>query len=94
MNITEVKELYEAAVSGSSEAREVFTEFGLRLKEILLPFIDSFKPDTLVIGGQISKSFMLFGDEITAACKQRGIIPHVSKDTSESTLKGVAMLFG
>jgi len=70
-----------------------FKEFGRRLRDVMIPFFNEFKPDTFVIGGQISKSFLFFGEEISKECKDRGINLYVSKDTSESTLKGVAKIF-
>ncbi|MBL4936210.1 ROK family protein [Clostridium sp. YIM B02515] len=92
--IKEVSQLYDLAMSDNYEAKEVFKEFGKRLREVMISFFNEFKPDTFVIGGQISKSFIFFGDDISKECKARRINLYVSKDTSESTLKGVAMLFG
>jgi glucokinase len=92
-SVMEVKQLSDVANSGSIAALEVFREFGRQLKEVLLPFIEAYQPDTLVIGGQIAKSFLLFGDEITVECGNRGITLSVSTNTSEAILKGVAGLF-
>lgn len=91
--IEDVKQLYDLASSGNLEANQVFMEFGRRLKEVMIPFFDKFNPDTFIIGGQISKSFIFFGEEISRECKNRKINLQVSKDTSASTLKGIAMLF-
>lgn len=92
-DVKEVSQLYELAISDNQEAKEVFKEFGRRLREVMIPFFHTFKPDTFVIGGQISKSFLFFGEEISKECKDRGINLYVSKDASESTLKGVAKIF-
>jgi glucokinase len=91
--IKEVSRLYDLAVSGNCEAKEVFKEFGRRLREVMIHFFNEFKPDTFVIGGQISKGFHFFGEEISRECSARKIKLHVSNDTSGSTLRGVAMLF-
>ncbi len=93
-DIKEVRELYDLAMAGNYEAKKVFGEFGKRLREVMIPFFDKFKPDTFVIGGQISKSFIFFGEEISKECEDRKINLYISKDTSASTLKGVAMIFG
>ncbi len=92
-DINEVSELYNLALSDNHEAKEVFKEFGKSLTEVMIPFFNGFSPDTFVIGGQISKSFIFFGEEISKECKDRKINLYVSKDTSASTLKGIAMLF-
>lgn len=91
--VKEVSQLYALAELDNYEAKEVFEEFGRRLREAMLPFFKAFKPDTFVIGGQISKSFAFFGAAIAKECEARKIKLYVSKDTSASTLKGVAMLF-
>lgn len=93
-DIKEVSQLYDLAMSDNYEAKEVFKEFGKRLREVMISFFNEFKPDTFVIGGQISKSFIFFGEEISKECRDRRINLYVSKDTSGSTLRGVAMLFG
>lgn len=91
-DITEVSKLYDLAVCGNHEAKEVFKKFGIRLREIMIQFLEEFQPDTLVIGGQISKSFYFFGEEITKECKGRNINLIISKDTSQAILTGVAKL--
>lgn len=93
-HIKEVRQLYDLAISGDCDAKKVFNEFGKRLSEVMISFFKEFKPDTFVIGGQISKSFVFFGEEILKECRDRRINLYVSDDTSASTLKGVAMMFG
>ncbi len=57
---TNVKELAELANDGHIDAKKVFSDFGVWLAEAVHPFIESFKPEIIVFGGQISKSFKQF----------------------------------
>ncbi|MGP4038790.1 ROK family protein [Gracilibacillus sp. D59] len=57
---TSVKELAELAIDGHSDAKKVFSDFGVWLAEAVSPYIYSFKPEIIVFGGQISKSFTQF----------------------------------
>ena len=54
-----VKELYDQA-DKDIIARNLFLEFGRNLGQILLPFISSFQPECIVLGGNISKSKKYF----------------------------------
>ncbi|SFL72391.1 glucokinase [Gracilibacillus orientalis] len=55
-----VRELAELAKDGHTDAEKVFNDFGVCLAEAVNPFIYSFKPEIIVFGGQISKSFKQF----------------------------------
>ncbi len=54
-----VKELYERAEKDVI-ARNLFVEFGKNLGQILVPFILSFQPECIVLGGNISKAAEYF----------------------------------
>ena len=84
----DVKCLAERACSGESLPGQLFHEFGERLKEVLNPFIQSFQPDAILIGGQIAKSADLFG-----LCQIASVPVSITTDTSVSALKGVYQLF-
>lgn len=58
-----VKELAEI-VDESVIARELFDDFGLKLGVFLKPWIDRFGVEVLVIGGNISNAFNLFGGNL------------------------------
>lgn len=92
-NIREVKDLYDLAEEGNQTAKIVFMEFGKVLREIMVDFFDRFKPDTFVMGGQISKSHKYFDRYIRSECEKREINYHVAQDTSKSILIGVSRLF-
>jgi glucokinase len=59
-----VKELAEKATN-DAVAKEIFNDFGMQLGIFLHPWICKFGVEALVIGGNIAKSFHLFGDSLT-----------------------------
>lgn len=81
--------LAELCNKGDSRALKVFSEFGNDVCEALEPFLKSFRPDTLVLGGQISKSFCRFGRALEELCDDLNIKIAVNCNTSESILKGL-----
>ena len=63
-----------AMVAASDEAaREVFHDFGVRLVELLEPWICKFGVEVLVIGGNISKAFEAFGSSLEEAMEKAGL---------------------
>ena len=84
----DVKRLAERASSGEVLPVQLFQEFGKRLREVLMPFIQSFQPDAILIGGQIAKSADLFVSE------RIGSVPvRISTNMSVSVLRGAYQLF-
>jgi len=55
----------------------------------LAPLLKAFKPDTLVLGGQISKSFCYFGKALQELCDKLEIKIATAPNTSNSILKGL-----
>ncbi|MFO8001002.1 MAG: ROK family protein [Marinilabilia sp.] len=60
------REIAEAAPVDAA-AREVFRDFGVRLVELLKPWIRKFGVEVLVIGGNISNAFDAFGPALKDA---------------------------
>jgi glucokinase len=54
-----VKDVAVAAAEGG-QAQELFDEFGRQMGDFLIPWLKKFKPEALVIGGNVSKAFDLF----------------------------------
>lgn len=77
------------AAEGEERALEVFRRFGIDVAEAVIPFLQEFKPDGCIIGGQIAKSFPYFGRELLAFCKGVGIRVYPVSDTSRWTLMGL-----
>lgn len=53
--------------AGPNAARAAFSEAGALLGETLSPILNDLAPSCLVVGGQISKAFDLFGDALRQA---------------------------
>lgn len=88
----EGRELALAAGGGNQAARDCFAAFGQRLKEGAEPFLRSFRPDCLCLGGQITKSAELFLKPLEALCEQLHVTLYTSPDTSKYALKGLSCL--
>lgn len=83
------KMLAQLAREGDSSAIEVFKEFGKNLADVLRPLLVSFQPDVLVFGGQIAKSFSMFGKELEMFCEADRITVMVECDTSLRIFQGM-----
>lgn len=81
--------LYSLAVKNQEGAVLTFREFGNNVAEALIPYLEAFKPDCLVLGGQISKSYCFFGTELEQYCRKQQITISLAEDTSVSILKGL-----
>ncbi|MCC3377563.1 ROK family protein [Cohnella sp. REN36] len=88
----DVKNAAERAKGGDERAAEVFRRFGATIGEMLLPFLRSFRPEAVVIGGQIVKSKELFLDSAREAVRDYPVALEVSDETSISTFAGVSRL--
>ena len=67
-----VKELAELA-KNDSDVKKLFKKFGTNLGNFLIPWIQKFNAECIVIGGNISKSYSLFIDEIEIQFNRAGI---------------------
>ncbi len=85
----EGKELAQRVQQGQEGARECFARFGLRLRDALLPFLESYGPQVLCLGGQITRSGPLFLGPLQEACHARNISLSVTADTSLRTIQGL-----
>jgi glucokinase len=65
-----VKEIADL-VSSDSVARSLFTEFGTELGTFLAPFLKKFNAEMLVIGGNISNAWSLFGNLLEDSLKKQ-----------------------
>ncbi|MEK3834810.1 ROK family protein [Paenibacillus sp. FSL R7-0128] len=92
----DVKELAHEAREGNAAARGVFAEFGARLGELLQPYVDGYRPDFIILGGQISKSHDLLGPALLNRL-QRSCSPALTVRTAEHvlayTFRGIARMF-
>ncbi len=79
----DVKDLAAAARHGDHRAVELFHQWGALMAEALGPVAEGFRPTCMVVGGQISRSLPLFGDELKArldaiGCKLVGSVDPVA----------------
>ena len=72
----------------SIKAKQIFEDFGTNLSHFLVPLLENFKTDYLIIGGNIAKSYNLFKDNFENSFN--GTIPEViiSTDTEDSAILG------
>lgn len=88
-----VKEIADLAASDDF-AQQLFVDFGNNLGRFLVPWINQFNADCIVMGGNISKSFSLFQTEMQNQFKSTGIKISVLQSAlnEEAALIGSAKL--
>ena len=84
---TSGKDLFDLAVQENRRAAAVWKTFGIFIADALQPFVDSFRPHQLILGGQVSKAERFFGDEMRKRYPELSI-RHIS-DTTECILLGL-----
>ena len=84
---TSGKDLSGLAAQGNLQAAGVWRTFGIFIADALQPFIDSFRPDRLVLGGQISKAERFFGTELKTRYPELPVL--TVSDTTEYILEGL-----
>ncbi len=85
-------QLAKRAAQGEQAALDCFAEFGVRLRDALQPFLLAYSPDCLCLGGQVTRSFSLFGKPLSTLCQKMGITLHIATDTSERAIQGLYVL--
>jgi glucokinase len=88
----DVKEIAELAAAGDARSMEVFRQFGTALGESLLPHIQAFQPQGIIIGGQIAKSHRLFQERLLAVLSDIPVHVEFVDSLLHSTFTGVAKL--
>jgi glucokinase len=89
MEISDVKELAYLAKTDSTSL-EIFGEFGENLGGFLVPWIEKFKADCVVLGGNISKSYPLFKNKMQEQFEKNQLQTAICLSKTEET----AALFG
>ncbi len=90
-DILTVKELVDTA---SDVANIIFDEFGSNLGSFLIPWLNKFDCDELVIGGNISKAYLLFEPSLQLQLHSlnKAIKIVFCRDTEECILTGAAYI--
>ncbi len=86
---TGVKELADLAASDLA-AKNLFADFGYKLGFFLKPLIENFGVEVLVIGGNISNAFHLFGPNLQDYFTKNGVLSSIEI----SELKETASMIG
>lgn len=84
-----VRELADMAAT-DRKAKDLFTDFGIRLADFLTPFLQNFGAEILVIGGNISHAYNLFGEVFEEKLKKNSCSCRVAL----SALKEDAAILG
>ena len=87
------KELYGLVKAGNMEAEEVWRRFGADVAAGLLPVLEEYRPDLLLLGGQIAKDFSWFGKELERECGKRKIRIQIETETSGRAMEGLLSQF-
>ncbi|WP_339315964.1 ROK family protein [Paenibacillus sp. FSL R10-2734] len=88
-----VQNLAFAAQSGDPSAIQVWKIYGQRLGLILRPYISAFRPDKLVLGGQIAKSRELFEDSLQSALMPEQVVLYYENDVQGQVFYGIQQMF-
>ena len=93
--VNDVKSIYDLALEGCESSLKTFHIFGSRFAQAITCFLQTFQPNTLVLGGQIAKSFPLFKESFLSQLQKVApdLTVTLSLDSSLSTLVGVTRLF-
>ncbi|MDE7261324.1 MAG: ROK family protein [Oscillospiraceae bacterium] len=86
------RELAARVEQGDQRARDCWSAFGRRVRDALLPWLESFQPETLCFGGQITRSGGLFLPPVEDACRDLGIRVYVTEDTSVRAMQGLTRI--
>lgn len=94
IQINDGLELYLLALEGDEKALQAFHKFGDDLAEIVLPWLESFNANMLVIGGKIANAGDLFLNVFREKAKKAGIEIEIviSTDHETNALLGAASL--
>ncbi len=84
-----VKEIVNEAET-DEEIRSMFKNFGNNLAKLLTPWIKKFSVEMIVVGGNISKAFSLFGNSMQKQLSDNGL--QISIESSE--LNDIAQMIG
>lgn len=83
------KELSELAGRKDKKAIRVWSRFGKDVRDAMVPVLDGFMPEAVILGGQIAKAFPFFGSGLAEECKRRNIKLQIETETSEKVIQGM-----
>lgn len=87
--VSGVKELLSAA--DPTTVTTIFSDFNANLHQLLRPLIDQFRPDDLLIGGNIARAWTHFAPELEAWLALHGVRLHQALNGEASACLGAAI---
>ncbi|MGY0408020.1 MAG: ROK family protein [Polaribacter sp.] len=90
--VTGVKEIAEA---NDENSKIVFTEFGENMAEFMIPFLQKYQPDLIILGGNISLASEFFLPTLKQKMKEAGLKTafEISTLMEDAAIIGSAKLF-
>ncbi|MBJ6367452.1 ROK family protein [Snuella sedimenti] len=87
-----VKEIAEA---NDEYSRQVFTEFGENMAEFMIPFLQKYQPDLIILGGNVSLAHDFFLPILKQKIEEAGLKTgfEISKLMEDAAIIGSAKLF-
>ncbi|WP_233281100.1 ROK family protein [Paenibacillus algicola] len=89
----DVAELAAAAAAGDEPCLALFHSYGERLGSMLLPYVMDFRPDRILLGGQISNSWELWRAALQRILAPSGVSLVQLPDTMSCVYQGIHRLF-
>ena len=86
-------DVFEMAAAGDTAAEKVWKIFGEQIAQALRPVTESFRPDGVVIGGQLAKANRFFGPIVRNALGETAGQIRYADDTSRSVFEGIGALY-
>ncbi|GAA3561782.1 ROK family protein [Snuella lapsa] len=87
-----VKDIAEA---NDAHSKQVFTEFGANMAEFMIPFLQKFKPELIILGGNVSLAHDFFLPTLKQKISEAGLLVdfEISKLMEDAAIIGSAKLF-
>ncbi|CAM3329201.1 MULTISPECIES: ROK family protein [Paenibacillus] len=89
----DVADLAKAAKQGHEAPLRLFQNYGAQLGNMLLPYVAVFKPDRIVLGGQISGSYPLWEESFRQSLGSRYVPALALQDGIRDVFYGIHTLF-
>jgi len=90
-----VKGVKDIANTNDENSRKVFTEFGLNMAEFMIPYLEKYEPQLIILGGNVSKASALFLPIIKNKIHKSGLTIdfQISKLMEDAAVMGAAKLY-
>ncbi|WP_299533320.1 ROK family protein [Ulvibacterium sp.] len=95
LSLQSVKGVKEIAQANNDHSQMVFKEFGTNMAEFMIPFLQRFRPELVVLGGNVSRASEFFLPSLKSGILDAGldIRFEVSLLMEEAAILGSAQLF-